>query len=155
MCAGYKTITPIKLLNGVSAYNKKTISFKALRVYIACFELQAIREAAKRSQRAKGAKGTQWVSYQRKELIAATGGLTMRSIGKSLSELRNAGILDFREGELVFTETPSQSARGLLEAATDGRTASRPIPVPRRLLRYLSSLNKPALFLTLIAYVLP
>ena len=52
MSYGYKAITPIKLLNGVSAYSSGTISFKALRVYLSCFELEAIREAAKRSNKA-------------------------------------------------------------------------------------------------------
>jgi hypothetical protein len=148
MSFGYKAITPIKLLNGVSAYKSGEISFKALRVYLSCFELEAIREAAKRSQKLKSLKSKDWVSYEKKELISLTGGLTLRSIGKSLKELERASLMSFSKERIIFTETPNRTSRELIEETLSGRKGTRAIPVPRRLIRLLGSLTKPALFLT-------
>jgi hypothetical protein len=154
MSFGYKAITPIKLLNGVYAYSSGVISFKALRVYLSCFELEAIREAARRSQKLKNIKSKDWVSYEKKELISLTGGLTLRSIGKSLKELEKASIMSFSKERITFTETPTKESREMLESVLSGRKGTRAIPVPRRLIKLLSGLNKPALFLTLIGYII-
>ncbi len=155
MSFGYKAITPIQLLNGVSAYKSGEISFKALRVYLSCFELEAIREAAKRSQKLKGLKAKDWVSYEKEELISLTGGLTLRSIGKSLKELERASLMYFSKERIIFTETPTnRTSRELIEETLSGRKGTRAIPVPRRLIKLLGSLTKPALFLTLIGYIL-
>lgn len=154
MSFGYKAITPIKLLNGVSAYKSGEISFKALRVYLSCFELEAIREAAKRSQKLKNAKVKDWVSYEKRELISLTGGLTLRSIGKSLKELERASLMSFSKERITFTETPNRTSRELIEETLSGRKGTRAIPVPRRLIKLLGSLTKPALFLSLIGYML-
>ena len=154
MSFGYKAITPIKLLNGVSAYKSGAISFKALRVYLSCFELEAIREAAKRSGKPKLGKNEQKVCYRKEELVRLTGGLTLRSIGKSLKELEKASIMQFRQERITFTETPTFECKEMLEGVLSGRKGSRAIPVPRKMLKMLGELNKPALFLTLIAYML-
>ena len=151
---GYKAITPIKLLNGVSAYKSGEISFKALRVYLSCFELEAIREAAKRSQKLKSLKSKDWVSYEKKELISLTGGLTLRSIGKSIKELEKASLMSFSKERIIFTETPNRTSRELIEETLSGRKGTRAIPVPRRFIRLLGSLTKPALFLILIGHML-
>ena len=50
----YKTITPIQLCNGLAALLSGIISFRAFRVYLGCFELVAIREAAGRDNKRKG-----------------------------------------------------------------------------------------------------
>lgn len=154
MSVGYKTITPIKLLNGVSAYKSGTISFKALRVYLSCFELEAIREAAKRSGRLKVGKNEQKVCYKKEELVRLTGGLTLRSISRSLKELEKASVMQFRQERITFTETPIAESKEMLEGALSGRKGSRAIPVPRKMLKMLGKLNKPALFLTSIAYMI-
>lgn len=151
---GYKAITPIKLLNGVAAYKSEKISFKALRVYAACFELVAIREAAKRSSKPKFKRAGEMVCYKREELIKLTGGLSLRSIGQSLKELEKASLVDFKQERITFTETPTKESKELLENALSGRKGSRAIPVPRKLLKMLAELNKPALFLTLVAYMI-
>lgn len=155
MSSGYKTITPIKLLNGISAYKEGKISFKSLRVYLSCFELEAIREAAKRSKKPTTGKGRLCsVSYQRSELVKLTGGLTLRSIGQSLAELKTAELLIFQEKQLIFTETPVHGTQAVMTTTLQGRKAVRPIPVPRRFLRFLAGLTKPALLLTIIAYLI-
>jgi len=154
MCSGYKTITPIQLLNGIGAYIEGEISFMALRVYFACFELVAIREAARRSNRSGSGEGNGKVCFKRTELIGLTGGLTLRSIGQCLAELKTAGLLLFSQDLIVCTETPTKSAQDILAKALEGRKATRPIPVPRRFIRFLASLNKPSLFLTIAAYII-
>jgi hypothetical protein len=154
MSFGYKAITPIKLLNGVNAYKSGAISFKALRVYLSCFELEAIREAAKRSNKLKFKKGKQKICYKKEELVRITGGLTLRSISQSLKELEKASIMQFREERITFTETPTAETREMLEGVLSGRKGTRAIPIPRRMLKILGELNKPVLFLTLIAYML-
>lgn len=151
---GYKAITPIKLLNGVCAYRAGTISFKALRVYLSCFELEAIREAAQRSNKAKTIQGRGKVCFKREELIGLTGGLTLRSIGKSLNELKAASLMQFSKEKITFTETPLAATKELIEQTLSGRKGTRAIPVPRRLIRFMSGLTRPALFLTLIAYMI-
>jgi len=156
---GYKAISVIKLLNGVGAYHSKKLSFKALRVYIACYELEAIREAAKRSSKLKSGKiNSSWVRYEKKELIRLTGGLTLRSIGKGLKELERASVMKFSKNKITFTDTPIPESRELLENALSsrkgGRGGARAIPVPRAMLKFLSSTNKPSLFLTIIAYMI-
>ena len=155
MSYGYKAITPIKLLNGVSAYSSGTISFKALRVYLSCFELEAIREAAKRSNKTKARQGSDLVCFRKEELISLTGGLSLRSIGKSLKELETASLMYFSKERILFTETPiNKTSRELIEETLSGRKGTRSIPVPRRLIKLLGGLTKPALFLTLIGYIL-
>lgn len=154
MSFGYKAITPIKLLNGVSAYKSGTISFKALRVYLSCFELEAIREAAQRSNKAKTRRGTDIVCFRKEELISLTNGLSLRSIGKSLKELEAASLMYFSNERITFTDTPIRTSRELLEETLSGRKGTRAIPVPRRLIKLLGSLTKPVLFLTLIGYIL-
>lgn len=154
MSFGYKAITPIKLLNGVEAYNAKRVSFKALRVYLACFELVAIREAARRSSKLKPKRAGERVCYKKEELIRLTGGLTLRSITKSLKELENASIMEFRQDRITFTEIPTKESKELIENALSGRKGTRAIPVPRKLLKILAKLNKPSLFLTIVAYMI-
>jgi hypothetical protein len=155
MSYGYKAITPIKLLNGVSAYSSGAISFKALRVYLSCLELEAIREAAKRSNKAKARRGSNIVCFRKEELISLTNGLSLRSIGKSIKELETASLMYFSKERIVFTETPTNKAsRELIEETLSGRKGTRSIPVPRRLIKLLGGLTKPALFLTLIGYIL-
>lgn len=155
MSFGYKAITPIKLLNGVSAYKSGTISFKALRVYLSCFELEAIREAAKRSNKTKARQSSDLVCFRKEELISLTGGLSLRSIGKSLKELETASLMRFSKEGIIFTETPANRAsRELIEETLSGRKGTRAIPIPRRLIKLLGGLTKPALFLTLIGYIL-
>ncbi|UBF28857.1 hypothetical protein K9N68_14040 [Kovacikia minuta CCNUW1] len=50
VCAviSYKTVSPVQLMNGISALNRGIITFCAFRVYLGCIEMVAIREAAAR-----------------------------------------------------------------------------------------------------------
>jgi hypothetical protein len=52
--SGYNTITPIQIANAVWALSQGIIEAHAFRVYFACFELTAIRQAARRYRRKWG-----------------------------------------------------------------------------------------------------
>lgn len=150
---GYKVITPIKILNAVSSYQKGQISFKALRIYFACFELMAIREAAARSSSVLNGKGRGFARFKREELTRLSG-LSNRSTGTALSELKKAKLLIFSDNEITVTEMPLKGAGELLKNHFEGRKGTRPVPVPRRLLRHLATTRRPAFFLTVLGYIL-
>lgn len=152
MKGGYKVITPIKILNGVSFYRQKQISFKALRIYFACFELIAIREAAARSSSVLR-KGRGFARFKREELTRLSG-LSNRSTGAALSELKKANLLIFSDNEITVTEMPLKGTGEFLKSNFPGRKGTRPVPVPRRLLRHLAATKKPAFFLTVLGYLL-
>ncbi len=154
MTFGYKAITPIKLLNGVIAYRDKKISFKSLRVYLASFELVAIREAAKRTSKLKNKKERELVCFKRSELLRLTQGLTSRSLGKAIKELKNAELMQFSEKNISFNNFPIEGVGEFISKHLGGRKGSRGIPIPRKLIKLLASTNKPTLFITLIAYFL-
>lgn len=150
----YKTISPIKLCNALSALEEGLISFRGLRVYLGCFELQAIREAAKRSKRAKGEKGSDLVRFRVEELTKLCSVASKAGIRRELNSLKRANLLQFSSTEITITETPLQHAQELLAATTGKRKVTRPIPVPRRILRFIASSTKPTLVKTLLAHLL-
>ena len=151
---GYKTVTPIQLCNILSAYDEKLISLIALRVYFGCLELIAIREAASRSSKKKFKRGEQKVRFQKKELLRLVSDVSDKSISRALKELTKAGLLSFSESEILITETVLPFAKTILEYVLSGRKATRPIPVARKILQYLSQSKKPALTKTIVAYLL-
>ena len=51
---GYKLISAKELVVALDALNGRQITFRAFRVFIGCFELLAIREAAERSNERGG-----------------------------------------------------------------------------------------------------
>ncbi len=156
MCteAGYKTITPIQLWNALGAYDAEAISFRALRVYLGCFELRAIREASRRTRTAQGERRPAGECYRLGELVRLVGAVTAAQVNTALRQLERAGLLSFTENAITFTETPVPLAHEMIERAADGRKATRPIPVPRRALRFLARCRKPALVKTFIAYLI-
>ena len=150
----YKTISPIKLCNGLSALEEGLISFRGLRVYLGCFELQAIREAAKRSKRVKGEKGSDLVRFRVEELTKLCSVASKVGIRRELNSLKRANLLNFTQDAITITETPLPHAQELLLATSGKRKATRPIPVPRRILRLLATSSKPTLVKTLLAHLL-
>ena len=76
MCveSGYKTMTHIQLCNGLSAFEAREITLRALRVYLACFALVAVREAAARARKRSGRRGEAAARYRVDELQRFLGG---------------------------------------------------------------------------------
>ncbi len=151
MCVqdGFRLVRANQLLAALAAFNTGEISFRALRLYLACHESLAIREAADRSRR-RGQKAQR--RFQRSELAVRIGLEPGASVSRELSLLQKAGLVAFSESSITVAD------RSLLDgdspALLGGRGARRLVPVPRQVLRFLSVSTKPALVKTVLAYLL-
>ena len=152
MCpkSGYKTITGIQFVNAISLLQRKEISFRAFRVYLACFSAVAIREAATRLRRKNGKEDSVVPSYRISELGRAVSA-SERQVRAELRSLRKKQLLSFGSAEISVEvhELPGTEALSRLL-----RTPGRPVPVPRATLRFLASERKKSVALTAIAYML-
>ena len=147
---GYKLIRADQLTAALAAANARTINFRALRAYLGCFELIAIREAAERST--TKLRKTPLRRFLASELAALIDPEEHVSVSRELSQLKRAGLLTFSEAAIIVSDAPIQGAE--LHSLIGGRGTRRLIPVPRRVLRFLASCSKPALVKTVIAYLL-
>ena len=132
---GYKLIRAEQLVAALAALNTGAITFRALRTYLGCFELLAIREAAERS-----------TTKLRKKPLRPEADV---SVSRELSQLKRAELLSFSEAAITVSDSPTHGAE--LYSLLGGRGAQRLIPVPRRVLRFLAGCSKPALVKTIIA----
>ena len=149
---GYKTTTPVQLCNLLAALTIGLISFKAVRVFFACMELAAIREAAARSQKGKKKK-SRGVLYRVEEIKRLTG-LSPSIIKQQLIALEKAGILLFSESLISLTRDILPFALDMLKAAVGERSPNRAIPIPRSIIYFLASCKKQSVAVTLIAYII-
>ena len=149
---GYKTLTPVQLCNCIAAYREGSITYRALRVYLATFELLAIREAAQRSQRKKGREPRR-SSFRRAELERLTG-LSKGSVARELGSLTRAGLVQFGKERITVRERAHPCAGVMLAQTCSKRSPVRPLPVPRPVLRFLCSCSRPTTVLTTLAYIL-
>ncbi len=148
---GYKTITPIQIANLLAALAEDTITLRSFRVFLGSLELKAIREAANRVKKAKG-KGKGQERYEKSELTRLVPDLSERAITSELRRLTRAKLLSFRAGVLELSHELLPEAEAVLEALNGSRSSTRPIPIPRRGLRFLCRCRKPSLIKTLLAY---
>jgi len=146
---GYRLVRVNQLLAGLAAFDAGEITFRALRVYLASFELLAIREAASRA-RPRGRKPKP--QFRRSELAAQLGLGPDASVEREVALLKRAGLVSFTEHAVLVADDPSHGVR--LHALLGGRGAKRLVPVPRRMLRFLAACSKPALVKTVIAYLI-
>ena len=146
---GYRLVRANQLLAALAAFDAGDITFRALRVYLASFELLAIREAAERS---RVGVGKRCARFRRSELAAQIGLGPEVSVTRELALLKSAGLLSFTESAVSVAESPSHGLH--LHSLLGGRGATRLVPVPRRMLRFLAACSKPALVKTVIAYLL-
>lgn len=146
---GYRLVRANQLLAALAAFDAGEITFRALRVYLASFELLAIRETADRSRIGRGKRRAR---FRRAELSVRIGLAPEVSVGRELALLKRAGLLAFSEGAILVAENPPHGVH--LHPLLGGRGATRLVPVPRRMLGFLARCSKPALVKTVIAYVL-
>ncbi len=138
---GYKILTIGQLANLCAARMAHTISFAAMRVYLACHEQKATRTAVKGS-----------IRYTHEELHKLLDKTTVGEgrIAQALKELENANLLTWSETSITFTEELQPEAS---EIASELHTDSnRPIPIPRRLLRSLIRHTKPSEVIAALAH---
>lgn len=147
---GYKTITPVQIANVLGRQAGGAITSRAVRVYLACFELQAVREAAGRTIRRPHSSR---VAYSLGEIARLVGAGSEVVVKSELRRLARAGLVRFSSAEIAITTTPLDGTAEVLSAIASSRGTTRPIPVPRRVLAYLCSNSKPAVVKTTLAYL--
>jgi hypothetical protein len=148
--SGYKAITGIELLNAISLLRCGEISFRAFRAYLASFSLLAIREAASRVRLKNREKRGLVPRYRISELSRATGA-SKSETRRDLELLKGKNLLLFSEGEIRIQKkqlTGTEELTGLV------RSPSRPVPVPRNIIRFLARSKKRSVALVSIAYML-
>lgn len=151
--SGYKTITPVEIANCLQAWETGEISYQGLRVYFGSFAMQAIREAARRSARRKGRRPMAKPRYRVSEVCGLTG-LSDRTVKRELRSLTGASLVGFSEHEIVFHKAPLVGSEKLCKGLAGKRSSRRPIPVPRSVLRFIARSSRPAMGLTMLAYVM-
>jgi hypothetical protein len=93
------------------------------------------------------------VDYRPDELARLVPDVGVTAVRAELKRLERARLLVFSPECIVITETPLYDARESLAELCGGRKASRPIPIPRRMLVFLCQCRKPALVKTFLAYL--
>lgn len=148
---GYRTMSPVQICNGLGAYNEGLIRYRTLRSYFACVAVVASREAARR---ARGESLQQAGQVVRPAELSKLTGSSERVARRDLTRLSKVRLIE-REGELVQITTELLSvASELVEAASPSRSWTRPVPIPRAMLRFLASSSRPALTKVLLAHCL-
>jgi len=149
--SGFKIVKAVQFLNGLALLEQRRISFRCFRVYLGCFALVAIRDAARRADRRKAGRGhPTFVRYRVREL-ARLSGATERQVAFDLAALRKTNLLQFRESKITVTEEMLPEAAELCSLV---RSPTRPVPVPRAVLRFLSREPRQSVSRAMIAYVL-
>lgn len=149
---GYKIVTPIQIANCLAAHEEGAISYRAVRVYFGALSLVAIREAAERGSKRKGKEARKAPRYSIAELSAVTR-LKPQAVRSELRRLKNRSLVVWTERAILVNSNPLPGSEELLDRASGRRSVSRPIPVPRRVLRFVASSGKASVGKTAVAYV--
>jgi|SRR6185436_17187513 len=141
----------VQLLNILALLERRLISFRCFRVYLGCFALVAIRDAARRDGRLKAGRGVlPFVRYQVRE-VARLCGTTQWQVRRDLTALRKANLLWFDERDIRASEALLPECAQLCSLV---RSPTRPVPVPRAVLRFLAQERRQSVSKSMIAYML-
>ena len=152
MSTGYKTITPIQIGNLLHILSAGEITWMTARVWFACLEMVAIREAAQRVRHLKRDKRRVEPHFKRTELVELTG-LNSRAVGKAVAAIRRSGLASLAAKAITVADSPMPEAGETIRSISGGRSPKRPIPFPRTLLRFLARQPKAALGKVMMGYV--
>jgi hypothetical protein len=151
---GYKTLSVIQLCNPLAAYAAGWIGHRAVRVYFAAVAQVAVREAARRSTRARGDDPCDLERYRVQELSRLTG-LADADVRRELRSLARNDLVRFSDCEVAIESAPTDDGTVLAESVCGrNRSPRRPVPVPRPLLRLLARVDRPAFTKVLVAYLI-
>ena len=153
MTTGYKTVTPIQLGNLLHALKTGALPWSGARVWFACLEMVAIREAARRSAPVRRNRSAPTPDFTLDEVVARTG-LAPRVARRTVGRLQRLGLLTLSRTQVLFPSDPLPEASTLIEAISGGRSPRRPIPLPRRLARHLASSPDATAGHVMLGYVL-
>src|SRR5262245_40926408 len=95
--SGFKTVSPIQFLNGLCAVDRKLISYRAFRVYVAAFAVMAVREAAARSRKPKRDRGRPRTPKLKIGELAELARASEREVRYDLKSLHAHHLLAFSE----------------------------------------------------------
>lgn len=137
---GYCIVSAHLLLSAWTAYRQELIELIDLRVWFACLELLARRCCTKKGQRPR---------YHTAEIRSLVGG-SERRIRNALGRLERAGLIRWDECALWVAE----KAKDFTQLTTLPSIRDRPVPVPRRILRYLAGLHRPVMIATTVGHLL-
>jgi len=111
MTTGYKTITPTPIGNLIHALAARRVPWLAARVWFACLEMLAIREAAARVRRQRRDTRKILPAFQRAEICEFTG-LGTRAVARALGSSNATACSSSR---------PRQSRSPILPSPTQGK----------------------------------
>ncbi len=152
MSTSYKTITPIQIGNLLHILAAGEITWMTARVWFACLEMVAIREAAQRVRRLKQDKRRVEPHFKRSELMELTG-LNARAVGKAAAAIRRCGLASLAPKAITVADSAMPDASETIRSISGRRSPKRPIPFPRTLLRFLAMQPKAALGKVILGYV--
>lgn len=148
---GYKTMSPVQICNGLGAYESGLVKYRTVRCYFACVAVVASSEAGRRARGERLRRGPQLVPI---EEVAKLTGASESVAARDVKRLARLGLIE-REGEFVLVSTRLHPcASELVERASPTRSWTRPVPIPRAVLRFLATSTRPALSKVLLAHCL-
>ena len=145
---GYKTLTITQLANVLAALNVGRISFRALRIYFAALTAVAAREAADRSRLKAKPRPSRFLIGE----LARTCGCPVGRVRGELRALERAGLLWFSESLISLSTAALPGSKDIASALAGGRSALRPVPLPRPVLRCIARSSRVATIKTMLAY---
>lgn len=141
-----------QLANALWAWKSGEISFAAFRVFLAAFEMMAIRSAAARTRRIADCRDRVVPCYGIREVAKLTR-LKPRTIQRAMRELKLSGLIEFSTNEIVIATEPLEGADSEWGSLAGLRSGRRPIPVPRPVLRFLARHPQAGLTKVALAYL--
>jgi len=110
----------------------------------------AVREAAARGAKKKGRPRRNTVRYTLQELSVLTG-MKEKALARELRTLKKEGLLRWSESSLEFNLEAVSGTESVLVALSGRRSARRPIPVSRTLLRFIAGCPRASVAKTALA----
>jgi hypothetical protein len=137
---GFRFVSTTQIAAAWAALSDGQIRFRAFRVWWACHELVARREAHERSERRKGTRPEGKRNFTVEELHRLVGGVGGQHLRADLRGLEHAGLLKWSETAITFLEGPDElrdcGAALAMSAQLGGR--ARRVPVPRQTIRFIA-----------------
>lgn len=149
---GYHPLTVTQLANVLHAIAAGQLTWAGARVWFACAEMLAIRLAAHRSRHMPFRKREGHFEFTRSEIVSMTG-LAPRVVARSLSRLEKLTFLGFSSSRIELLTGALPEAEPMIQDLAGGRSALRPVPVPRRVLQHLAQLPTGSEGRVIVGYV--
>jgi hypothetical protein len=149
--SGFKTITGVQLLNALALMQQKKITFRCFQTYMGLFSIIATREAAKRARTKNKLKGGTCLPCYRISELARLCRLTEGKVKRDLQTLQSEKVVSFCETDVRVLKEALPEAQELLSLV---RSPTRPVPVPRIVLRFLAHTKSQSVSMAMIAYML-